>query len=161
MSLARRITSGDLMKGVYCGVTNDAGAPIAITAAGTGDNTEVTGAWIDRQGFDFAIVTVFGAAALTAAKTLSVATEVEDSSDGVSVDGSAVALQASTIEATGDAGSGSNETFIIKHHVDLRGKERYVRFNATPDLSHSGTDTAIVAVVAHLGGCDALPQSEL
>lgn len=153
MSL-NRVRVGDLIKGVFCGISNDSDAPSLITAASTGDATEITGAYIDRQGFDHATVIVSYLAALSNTKSISIQAEVEHSTTGSGA-GTAVELQASTVEATSDGGT--NESGVVVLDVDLRGYGRYVRFNATPDLSNTVTDTAIVSVVAVLGNSDSLP----
>lgn len=133
----------------FCGITNNSGAPIAITAAGTGDATAVTGEAIDRLGFRSAKINVSSLAALTAAKTLSIAVEYQDSADG-STWNTAVALMASTVVSTG----AGNKTSITSFSLDLSTLARYIRINFTPDLSHTSTDTAIVCASLVLGGKD-------
>jgi len=142
----------------YGGATNNSGAPLTITAAGTGDNTAVTGATIDRASYGMAQsaeVGVLWLAALQATETLDLAVEYQTSADGSTWD-TAVALQASATVATGDTG-GSNESGITKFSLNMSGLKRYVRVNFTPDLSASGTDTAILMSLWALGGADTLP----
>ena len=155
MLVSPRSDLGGAIKAVFCGAINNSGEPLLATAAGTGDNTEVQGASIDRLGYDSAVVVVAYNTSLTADKTLSIAVEIEDSADNSSWD-TAVVLQAATVEETGTAGTGSNNTGVVEIPVDLRGYSRYVRFNFTPDLSHSGTDTVDGICVALLGGADKL-----
>jgi hypothetical protein len=137
----------------YAGCTVNSGAPIAITAAGTGDATAVTGETLDRYGTgaqslaDHATVVLPYLAALTAAKTLSLAVEYQTSADGSSWD-TAVALQASTVAATG----AGNIDGALQFNVDLSGLKRYFRVNYTPDLSNTATDTAIVMAVVVFSG---------
>lgn len=130
-------------------VSNYVGAA-SLTAGGTGDATAVTGATIDRDDYQSGVLAVAYKAVLTEAKTLALAVEVQESSDGSTWD-TAVALRASTVAATGDTG-GSTETGLVEFDIDLSGYKRYVRFNFTPDLNATGTDTAVVAAVFTLGG---------
>lgn len=120
------------------------------TAGGTGDNTKVTGATIDRQGFGSAAVSINYLAALAQGATLSFAVEVQESDDGTTW-GTATALQSAAIAATGGTG-GSTEKGTVKVCDSYETRARYVRYNVTPDLSASGTDTLSFGVQAILGG---------
>jgi hypothetical protein len=132
------------VRSFVCGLTN-------LTAGGTGDNTAVTGATINRShtialgngdnGVTFLsngklIVTY--KATLTASQTLSLAIAYQTSADGSSWN-TAVTLLASTavLDATGSG--------VKEYDLALVDKPQYIRFNFTPDLSHSGTDTAVVS----------------
>lgn len=131
-----------------------------FVAAGTGDNTKVTGATIDRMpagaaGFLSAVVAVLGRAVLAEDETLKFALEYQESADGSSWD-TAVALYTATTVATGGAG-GSTELAVKETDLDLSARKRYIRFNATPDLSASGTDTGEMLVAVTLGGADQTP----
>lgn len=137
---------GKYLKEVAC----NAGS---LTAAGTGDNTALTGATIDRLGYGSATFVIAYKTSLTADKTLSFAVEYQESADGSSWD-TATVIQAATVAKTGAA---TNAIGQVSFDLNLEGKKRYVRFNFTPDLSHSGTDTAVVAGTAILGGADLLP----
>lgn len=150
--MGRRNDLGAVVLSKYCGCTNNSGAPIAITAAGTGDATAVTGATIDCLGFGSAVAVIEGLAALTAAKTISVAAEIQESADGSTWD-TAEALYAATVMATG----AGNKTFIQESSINLAGRKRYLRVNFTPDLSNTATDTAIVTASLVLGGSDRVP----
>jgi len=143
---------------VYGGATNTTGAPLTITAAGTGDNTAVTGATVDRHTYDnpmSVLVQVLHLAALQATETLDLAVELQESSDGSTWD-TAEALQASATVATGDTG-GTNESGVTHFNVNLRNRKRYFRVNFTPDLSASGTDTAILMTALAFGGGQVVP----
>lgn len=131
-----------------------------FVAAGTGDNTKVTGATIDRaiaggSMFLSAVVAVLGRAVLTEAKVLTVALEYQESADGSNWD-TAVALYSATTIATGGTG-GSTELGVKETDLDLSSRKRYVRFNATPNLDASGTDTGEMLVAVTLGGADVAP----
>lgn len=139
---------GKYLKEVAC----NAGS---LVAAGTGDDTALTGATIDRLGYGSAVFVIAYKTTLTADKTLSFAAEYQESADGSSWD-TAVAIQASTVAKTGAATNAIGE---VKFDINLEGKKRYIRFNFTPNLSHTSTDTAVVAGTAVLGGADKLPAA--
>jgi hypothetical protein len=61
-----------------------------------------------------------------------------------------------TVVATGGTG-GSTEFARKETDVDLTPRKRYVRFNATPDLSAGATDVGEMTVAVVLGGADKLP----
>ena len=137
------------------GNSSNAGAPVLVTAAGTGDNTKVTGTTVDRKGTtggtlaDSCVLAIGWVAALTNAKSLAFAVEIQDSADD-STWNTAVVLQASTVAKL--AGSSTNFSGTVELDVNLAPYARYVRFNITPDLSASGTDTATYSAVCVLGG---------
>lgn len=147
---------GNAVKTLLACVPSASNVPIVITAAGTGDNTKMTGRTIDRQGFDSAVLCVGTYAALAADKTCAIAAEIQESSDGSTWD-TAVALYASTVVATGDTGTGSEEWTQTRTAVNLRGRKRYVRFNVTLDLNATSTDTAVFQAQCALGGAEELP----
>jgi hypothetical protein len=151
--------ASDLEGGVNVLLANyaqDSSADPKITvAAATEDNVKVTGETIDRQGYASAVFALTGSAVLTEAKTASIAVEYQDSADG-STWNTAVAMQASTVAATGDTG-GSTEDLLVELGLNLLPRARYIRFNVTLDLSHTSTDTAMWSAAAILGGKESLP----
>jgi hypothetical protein len=126
---------------------------ISITAGGTGDDTALTGATIDRLGYGSVEFVIAYKTSLAASETLSFAAEYQLSSDGSSWD-TAVSLQAATVARTGAVTNGQG---VVKFDVNLEGLKRYIRFNFTPNLSRANTDTAVVYGTAILGGADLLP----
>ena len=126
---------------------------ISITAGGTGDGIALTGASIDRRGYGSANFVIAYKTTLASTQTLSFAAEYQESSDGSSWD-TATALQASTAAKTGAVTDGHG---VVEFDINLEGKKRYIRFNFTPNLSASSTDTAVVYGTAILGGADVLP----
>lgn len=129
----------------------------SATAAGTGDATEVNGAYIDRQGFSSLKVVIAYSTTLAQTKTLSIAANLQDATTsggtGVADFGDAMA---STVVATGDTG-GSTETGVVELDFDISGADQYVRVQYTPDLNASGTDTATLSAVYILGGAQVQP----
>lgn len=137
-----------------------AAAAASLTAAGTGDATTTTGATIDRVTAAGGLArsalfsTVYDAT-LTSSKTLSITQIIQDSADGTNFSDYQTAA-AATVVATGTTG-GSTAAGQLNLQVDLGSARRYVRINTVPDLSHTGTDTALTRSVAVLGGFDRLP----
>jgi hypothetical protein len=140
---------GDYIKALVCGLAS-------LTAAGTGDNTAVTGATIDRRGYGSAHLVIQYKTTLTDTKTLAFAVEYQESDDGSTWD-TATALQASTVALTGS--SSTNALGKVEFDVDLSLKKRYIRFNYTPDLNNSGTDTAVTSATCVLGGATTKPAA--
>lgn len=129
----------------------------SATAAGTGDATEVDGAYIDRQGFSSLKVVIAYKAVLTQAKTLSIAANLQDATSsagaGVADYGDAMA---SAIVATGPTGGGT-VAGVAELDFDVSGANQYVRVQYTPDLNASGTDTVTMSAVYILGGAQVQP----
>lgn len=135
-----------------------------LTAAGTGDNTKVTGTTLDRLSADSrnlhktAKFTFAGQALLGAAATLAVAVEIQDSADGQAWN-TAVVLQTSTVEATG-GGGGTTEQPAFELNVEMGTTYgRFVRFNVTPDLSAGSVDTATWGAAVQWGAYNRLPPN--
>ncbi len=130
--------------GAYCRSAFQAVGKTA-TAAGSGDNTEVSGAWVDRKGTKgismSAKVVISFEAILTIGQTLSFGFNMQDATD---IAGTAAAdygdVVAPTIVATGQSG-GETVDDTIEFDVDLSGANEFIRIQATPDLSAGGTDT--------------------
>lgn len=128
----------------------------SATAAGTGDNTAVESAAIDRAGavsYDSAVLNLSWLTTLTADKTLSFTVTYTESDDDSSY-GSAVTLYAKAVVKTGAVTAGTGLTTIP---FDLIGTKRYLKISVTPDLSHSGTDTATWMGTLVLGAPNLLP----
>lgn len=131
----------------------------AATAGGTGDATEVDGAYIDRQGFSSLKVVIAYKATLAEGKTLAVAANLQDatSSGGAGVGDYGDAMS-SAVVATGPTGGGT-VTGVVELDFDISGAEQYVRVQYTPDLNATGTDTATLAAAYVLGGAQVQPVS--
>lgn len=110
------------------------------TAAGTGDNTEVDGAYVDRKNYSSAKLVIVGQAVLAAAATLSIAANIQDDADGSGTGVDFGDAFANAVVATG-GGGGTTESFKVEIDVDLTKAKQYVRAQVTPNLSASGTDT--------------------
>ena len=147
---------GAVLTGIYGGATNNAGAPLVIIAAGAGDNTAVTGDGIDISDYKSCKMHLVWLTALADTETLSLAAEYQESDDDSSFD-TAVALQASTVVHT--ASGAGNYFGVTSFDLNFRNQKtfkKYIRFNFTPDLSASATDTAMVMCLVELGGKNVL-----
>lgn len=148
MSHPHQQNAGAFLKSMACGLAT-------ATAGGTGDNTAVTGATIDRQGFGSAQLVVVAKSTLASNETLKVAAEIQDSVLGDGSDWTtAEVLYATT---TVDTGAQTAHVTEKRTNIDLSKYSRYVRINFTPNLSASGTDTTVVAATLVLGGPASLP----
>lgn len=133
-----------------------AGAEVDVTAAGSGDATEVDGAWIDTKGYESLEFILSYTATLQADETMTFAANVQDA-DTIGGSGAAdvatthLSAMAATTVATGDSG-GSTETGVHSIGIDLTMCKRFVRVQWTPNLSASGTDTAKIGSLYVLGG---------
>lgn len=148
MNLSDMKNIGDLLKPVYVG-------SVFATAGGTGDATAVTGATIDRDNYLSGVLSIAYKATLAADKTLTLAVERQESSDGTNWD-TAVAIQAATLADTG-GGGGTTETGVVKFNLNMSGYKRYVRFNFTPELNAANTDVAVISAQFVLGGAYKVP----
>lgn len=130
---------GEMLNGSVVGSSEAANAPSLITAAGTGDAVKVTGETIDLVNHgDSGLLVVTGMASITATKALTMAAELQESSDGSSWDTAEVVYAATTVASA----TGENH-FAKASAITLKGRKRYIRFNLTPDLTAAGTDTAV------------------
>jgi hypothetical protein len=157
-----------------------------ITAGGN-SGTAVTGLTIDREtlldyGADArgalpagnlpmgAIFELAYSATLAATKTLSIGTvQVQSSPDGStwttnfdqtgSLTTQASEWPAAGVIDTGAAG-GSTQKGVVAYGTNLKGCQRYVRFNFTPTLSATSIDVANITVAAVLSGfCEVPPAT--
>jgi hypothetical protein len=136
-----------------------AAANTAATAAGTGDNTAVTGAIIDRMAIgnpQSAVLAIPYTATLAAGETLSIGYTVQEGQAANLSDAETLQTAAAAVVATGPGGGGT-VTGVFEVNVSMTGAGQYVRANFTPDLSASGTDTAALSAVLVFGGADRLP----
>ncbi len=136
---------------------DSSGDPKIVTAGATEDGAEVEGETIDRQGKQSGVVQIPWIAKLAQDKTLSLTVKRQESSDNSTWD-TAVEIQAATVVATGGTG-GSTEMGVTEIDENYAARKRYVRYNITPTMSATGTDIAIWAATATLGGADALPAA--
>lgn len=129
------------------------------TAGGTGDATKVTGDKIIKTGYNSCLLTILGSATIGDTESIAYAVEIQDSADGSSWN-TAVVLKTETTVFTSDGGDTAT-SFTVPLGVDISQYNKYIRFNITPNLSASGTDTCNWNAVAILGnGQDGIaPQS--
>ena len=130
-------------------------------AGGAGDNPEVDGTVVDRQGYSSCKLVIAWEATLDATETLSLAYTLQegDASD-LSDAADFGTVVASAVVGTGGTG-GTTEAGVVEADYNLVANPcgRYIRAQYTPDLSRAGTDIATVAAVIILGGADTLPAA--
>lgn len=123
----------------------------SAVAAGTGDNTEVTGNTVNRATFgmpESGIIEVRYKNTLGSSETLALTIKIQESADGSSWDTAETLVSAATV-ATGTVSAVSDN---YKYKVKLSDRKQYVRLLVTPNLSASGTDTSVGAFGFVLGG---------
>lgn len=128
----------------------------SVTAAGSGDATEINGASIEIAALSkrpsSVVFEIPCRAVLTATKTLTVIGNLQESEDGsawTDIPGTSATL----LTLTGEAG-GSTETGTARMGCDVVRKDiTHIRCQVTPDLNNTATDTAVIgAGVAVFGG---------
>lgn len=148
---------------------------LSWTAAGASDAVTWTGIAIDREGFATGSIprtmdaVVFYDATLSSGKTLSLTWDVQEGPDGSAW--SDLATEAATVIATGPSGGGrvvgvarlaspSADKPTGTPGIGLGPARRYIRLNVVPDLSATGTDTAVIASVGVFAGFDQLASPQ-
>lgn len=134
-----------------------AAANTAVTAGGGGDNALVTGVIIDRAAHGWPesmVVAIPWLTTLAAAATLTISGVVQTGPDAALASVRTLQTIAATVVATGVVTGGQG---TMEVNVPLRGADRYVRLNFTPDLSAANTDTAALSAVLVFGGAERLP----
>lgn len=130
---------------------------VSLTAGAGGDDAEVDGQWIDRQGFMSATLFILFDATLGDGDDLEIAANLQDADDdqgtGAADFGDPLA---NAVVASGGVG-GSTEIGVARLDIDLSGAKQFVRAQFTPDLTAANTDTAIVGAILVLGGADVEP----
>lgn len=146
-------------------ITTKAGAGVGdlITAGGTGDATEINTGWIDRQGYGSCTIFAFGKASVADGETLVASGNLQDSasSDGSSPSDFGTAVSAVTIISAADSAGGITDSPFGEKlgSFNLAGAGRYIRWQGTPNLSASGTDTADICFGIVLGGPAVVPAT--
>ena len=133
----------------------------ALVAAGTGDNTAVTGVIIDRASYKYPqsmVASLSWQAVLAASKKLTMKSVVIEHGDASNLSDAANYVAPADVDVKVDGGSGGTYRGAQEYNVDLSAAKRYIRLKYTPDLNASGTDTAEVAAQFIFGGFGVLPQ---
>jgi len=117
-------------------------ATAVITAAGAGDNTEITGDSIDLQALaarpSTVVIEIPVYAVLADAETCIVTGLLEKSADNSTWETMVASATLLTLLSDG----GTTEKGVARIGADLIESDcRYIRFKATPNLSRAGTDT--------------------
>jgi hypothetical protein len=135
-----------------------ASAYTSIVAAGSGDNTAVVGVAIQRSLIGLpltAMCNILWSAVLGATKSLSLKTLlIEHSVDGSTWTTYKTFTDPGIVATSVGGGTVEGQTHVS---VDLMGANDYVRFDWTPDLSNTATDTASLIAEFVFAGADRLP----
>jgi hypothetical protein len=159
MTMHPKTSLGDHTVVVAANSQQDAsGDPVILTAGATEDNVEVEGESINRRQAMSCVLAIAGKAKLAATKTISFGVKYQLSADNSTWD-TAVVMQAATVAATG-GGGGTTEDISVELNLSLKGKKKYIRFNITPDMSATATDTAVWAATCSLAGFTVLPGTQ-
>jgi hypothetical protein len=136
----------------------------SAVAAGTGDTTQVVGNVVNRQieqGFvDSALVVLDWKTSLTADKTLGFKVTIEYSTNNSTWSTPEFLFGATGSYETVETGADTNKYGQWTYRLQLSPEEQYFRISVTPDLSHTGTDTAVFGFGALLGGSTVNPISQ-
>lgn len=135
-------------------INNDA------VAGGGGDNAEVAGAIIDLNAIGnpkSAKLIITYVTTLTAVKTLTFAVDV-DHGDASNLSDAAV-LDAGFTATVVETGALTAHLGTVELDVNLSGAKRYLRANATPNLSHTDTDTVNWTMTWAFFGFQTLPAT--
>ena len=136
-----------------------AGIVTNITAASTGDNTQVNGSAIDRIALGRPLSASLGIAVqatLANTFTLSLVNVVVQHTDNVSNAWANYAAFTNVVALTGITAGTAQQT-VAKFDVDLTGAKQFVRGQFTPLCSRTGTDVANTFPVMVLAGMSELP----
>ena len=131
---------------------------VDVTAGGSGDNTEVDCAYVNRLGFGSVKAVIGFTATLAENETLKIAANLQHDDDGAGAGtdfGTALAL---TTVATGPTGGGT-VTGVVELDFNLQGAKKFVRLQFTPDLSRANTDVAELSAKYILAGAVDDPES--
>ena len=134
-----------------------AAANTAVTAGGAGDNTLVTGDIIDLAAYGWpesAVLMIPWVTTLAAAATLTIGGVVQTGPDDALASVRTLQTITGAVVRTGAVTGGKGMREV---NVSLRGADRYLRGNFTPDLSAANTDTAALSAVWVFGGAERLP----
>lgn len=123
------------------------------TAAGAGDNTEVTTSSVDRSGYGSGVFVFAGRSNAATNETLKLTLKISDSDDDSTFSADTTLKSAVTVYS----GGASAGNFVYEVDIDLAKYKRYIRFKLTPDLSASGTDTAQWGAAFIAGGAVTKP----
>lgn len=136
---------------------------VALTAGGSGNNTEVNSGWINVEGYLSAKLVIQAESNIAANKALQMSANLEDATDS-SGDGAAdFGGSVTTKQMDGGTGSESNSLSVLEMDFDLAGARGFVRAQITPNLTATGTDTSSVSATLLLfgGGEDPITQSAI
>jgi hypothetical protein len=138
-----------------------------LTAAGSGDNTEVDCAYADRildaaaeggMAMSAKLVITY-TANLSSDQSLRFAVQIQEDADGAGAGTDYETGVPMTTVATADQSGGQTITGTVEVDIDLSHAERFFRAQITPDLTAGGTDTCEWSATYVLYGHNRVPAS--
>lgn len=134
---------------------------VAVTAGGSGDDTQVSSGWINVAGYGSAKVVIQAKSTIAANKALNMTAGLQDATDS-SGDGNAAYGSGVTAKQM-DGNTGTPETnnlTTMELDYDLAGARGFIEFQMTPDMTATGTDTSNLSAVLLLFGSGEEPSSQ-
>lgn len=133
----------------------------SITAGGSGDATEITGSYIDRTNYSSCKVIVSYKTVLAAGKSLKLAIGLKDADDSSGTNALAYGsgLASSVVQGPAPSPPAAQYYGTAECDFNIEGARQWLALDVTPDLTASGTDTAIIAVTLVLCGGNTEPVS--
>lgn len=118
----------------------------------TYDAVKTTTPVVDRAGYNSAQFVIGAKTTIATSKALNCIVNILDSANNSDWSAAEQLVSASIVSGLTTA---NIDTYPID--IDLAGYERYIKFEITPDLTATGTDTAWVTTSLNLCGAEALP----
>ena len=127
-------------------------------AAGTGDNTELTSAAIDRMaagatGYQAAVLAIAYRTTVAASQTLQLTVKIADSADGSTFSSDTTLVNAVDIET----GVVTAKDAVYRLDLGALPRRRYLRVKLTLNLTAGATDVFVYGAFVELFGADRLP----
>jgi hypothetical protein len=144
-------------------VARPAAASISVTAAGSGDSTTAVGYAVDTSPqtlgarFNSAALLLSSIATMASGESISVVAGVDHSTNNS--DWTVLVTAAAVYVHTATGGAASLVQRSGRVSVDLSKAKQWIRATLNPDMSRTGTDTAVVSAVWALGHPDRIPSA--
>lgn len=155
MNYAEMLDFGKLIAAGPCQILS------TITAGAGQDNVAQNGAAIDRFATNITTrhrggaLIVTGKATVAAGQQLTIAAKIQTDDNSGFTSPTDLVTKGATAVVDGGGGGVTNQPFtLVIPFKNIEQAERYIRGVVTPDLTASGTDTALVASLFVFGGSD-------
>jgi hypothetical protein len=132
------------------------GGTADVTAAGTGDATEVDSPWIDRQDYFSCKVSVGYEAVLADTEDIAIGLNLQDATSAAGAGAADFGTAVPSAVLVTSSG-GTTETGVLEADFNLMTARQFIRLQYTPDMSAAATDTAELGAIVILGGPEDKP----